>query len=503
MKKTPSVRYNIIANFAGKAWRGIFSLAFIPIYIKLMGVEVYGLIGIFMSMSALFALLDMGLSTTLNRELSRLSVLEGSAQESRNLVRTFEIVYWAIGIVIGISVIILAPLIAKYWINSTNVSNELIEESLLIMGMLLAFQWPSSVYSGGLKGLQRQVLYNIIKSFSMLARHVGAVFVLIFVSPSILSFFYWQSFVALVTSIILAAWLWKSLPKSHSKSKFDKNLFLKNRKFVSGMFGISLGTILLTQVDKIILSKMLTLEMFGYYMLAYSIASAFISLVSPIHTALFPKLSQLVAKKNETGISDLYHRGCQLASIIILPISITLILFSKEILSLWVEDSLVVSNTYMLLSLLIVSTTIKAFMTLPYTLQLAHGWTKLAFYKNIIALILLVPLMLWMVQLHQGIGAAWALIFLNLGLLIIEILIMHKRLLKGEMGRWYKQDVFFPILVVVTIGLFAREVLPINTSEIIMLLIVLSTVFFSFIASAWTTGNLNTKSMLLFKKVDK
>ena len=379
----------------------------------------YGLIGIFMSLSALFSLLDIGLSATLNRELSRLSVTENPAQESRNLVRTFEVIYWSIGIVIGIFVIFSAPLIVKYWINSTSTSNEIIEQTLLIMGMLLAFQWPSAIYSGGLKGLQRQVLYNVIKSTSMLARHVGAVFVLIFISPSILAFFYWQSFVALVTTFVLASWLWKSLPKSHARSKFNKNLFVKNRRFVSGMFGISLGTILLAQADKIILSKMLTLEMFGYYMLAYSIASAFISLMSPIHTALFPRLSQLVVKKNESDISDLYHRGCQLASIIILPISITLVFFSKEILSIWIEKPLVVSNTYMLLSLLIIGTTIKAFMTLPYTLQLAHGWTKLAFYKNIIAVTILFPSMLWMVQIYQGIGAAWVLIFLNLGLLII------------------------------------------------------------------------------------
>ena len=111
MKLTRSVRHNIIANFTGNVWRGVFNLAFIPVYIKLMGVEVYCLLGVFMSLSALFVLLDMGLSTTLSRELSRLSVIENSAQESRNLVRTFEAVYWLIGIVIGASVIILAPLI--------------------------------------------------------------------------------------------------------------------------------------------------------------------------------------------------------------------------------------------------------------------------------------------------------------------------------------------------------------------------------------------------------
>ncbi len=167
MKSTPSVFHNIIANFAGKAWKGILGLAFVPIYIHLMGIEVFGLIGIFLSLSALFDLLDMGLSTTLNRELSRLSVAENSAQESRNLVRTFEAVYWGVGILIGIAVIILAPLLAKYWINSTSISSETIEHALLIMGMLLASQWPGSIYSGGLMGLQRQVVLNVIRSVSI------------------------------------------------------------------------------------------------------------------------------------------------------------------------------------------------------------------------------------------------------------------------------------------------------------------------------------------------
>jgi O-antigen/teichoic acid export membrane protein len=502
MKLTRSVRHNIIANFTGNVWRGIFNLAFIPVYIKLMGVEVYGLLGIFMSLSALFVLLDMGLSTTLSRELSRLSVIENSAQESRNLVRTFEVVYWLISIVIGASVIILAPLIAEYWINSASISTEIIEQTLLIMGMLLAFQWPRAIYIGGLEGLQRQVLYNVIKTLSMLARHIGAVLVLTFISPSILYFFYWQSIVALITTIVLAVYLWKSLPESNGRSKFDKNLFVKNWKFVSGVMGISLGTVLLTQIDKIILSKMLTLEVFSYYMLATTVATVIMSLVSPIHTALFPKLSQLVVKKDENGISDLYHRGCQLASIIILPISITMIFFSKEILSTWIGDPTVVNNTHMLLSLLIVGTTIKAYMTLPYTLQLAHGWTKLAFYKNVIAVIIIIPSMLWAAQMYQGIGAAWVLIILYLGLLIFEINIMHKRILKDNMRKRYGYDVFIPVLIVSIIGLATHEIhdiFPIDVSEVITALAVLCTLLFSFMASAWATGNLNVRVMSLLK----
>lgn len=64
MKALPLVRHNIIANYSGRILASLLSLAFVPLYIKLMGVQVYGLLGIFMSLNALLALLDMGLSAT-------------------------------------------------------------------------------------------------------------------------------------------------------------------------------------------------------------------------------------------------------------------------------------------------------------------------------------------------------------------------------------------------------------------------------------------------------
>ncbi len=257
------------------------------------------------------------------------------------------------------------------------------------------------------------------------------------------------------------------------------------------------------QLDKIILSKMLTLEMFGYYMLAFNVATVLISLVGPVYSALFPRLSQLVAGMREADISNLYHKGCQLVSIIIVPISITLVFFAEEVLSIWIGNPVVVRNTHMLLSLLVIGSMITAILLMPYALQLAYGWTKLAFLKSVIAMIFLVPLMVWMVQMYQGVGAAWVWIILNLAYLIFEVPIMHRRLLKGEMGKWYSRDVFLPILIVSAIGLIAHEILPVGSSKIIMLLGVLSTCTLSFIAAAWATGHLNIIFIRLLKTNDR
>ena len=85
-----------------------------PLYLKYLGIESYGLIGLFVSLMALLSIMDMGLSSTLSRELARLSVIPGTEQESRDLVRTMELVYWTIGALLALSTIALAPHLASF-----------------------------------------------------------------------------------------------------------------------------------------------------------------------------------------------------------------------------------------------------------------------------------------------------------------------------------------------------------------------------------------------------
>lgn len=492
----PLVRHNIIANYSGRILTGLLSLAFVPLYIKLMGVEVYGLLGIFMSLSALLALLDMGLSATLSRELSRLSTVDDSAQEARNLVRTFEVVYWGAGVLIGSAVVLLAPLIARYWISSSAVSRETVEYSLMIMGMSIAFQWPGGLYSGGLMGLQRQVALNVIRSLMVALQHVGALLVLLLISPTILAFFFWQSFAGLLTTIALGAWVWRSLPESRLVAKFERFLLLKNWRFATGMTGISLVSISLTQLDKIVLSKMLSLETFGYYMVAFNVANSLNNFVIPIYSALLPKFTQLVASGEMSGLASLYHKGTRLLSTLMMPVAITVIFFSNEILALWLNDPLVSENSQPILVLLMVGTAINAIMVMPFALQLAHGWTRFSIYKNLIASAFLVPLLLALVDLYKGIGAAIVWLILNLGYLAIEVPIMHRRLLKGEMRIWYRRDIIRPLLPVTLVVLCFYMALPSDAPRSITFVWVLMTLMFSLAISGWSTGYLDFKKLM-------
>lgn len=108
-------------------------------------------------------------------------------------------------------------------------------------------------------------------------------------------------------------------------------------------------------------------------------------------------------------------------------------------------------------------------MNIPYALQLASGWTSLAFWINLVSALLLVPTMVVLVQQWGATGAAVAWVLLNSGYFIIGIQVMHSRLLRGQQWRWYSQDVALPALGALLPGLVGRLSIPHTLPGMIML----------------------------------
>ena len=449
------LKKNIAANFGGGVWTGLMNLVFVPLYIHFLGIEAYGLIGIFATLLGMFALLDMGLSSTLNREMARLAVLEGKAREMRDLVRTLEIPYWIAGLLICVIVIALSPFIAYRWVKAEHLSPQTVQTAIMIMGLAVAFQWPMSFYSGGLMGLQRQVLLNVINVVMATFRGLGAVLILWLVSPTVLAFFLWQIVLSVVQTGLVVFFLWRSLPPAPEAPRFRRELLLSIWRFAAGMTGIVVTSTILTQLDKIILSRMLSLEVFGYYTLASVVAMSLLRCVGPVFSATYPKLTNLVALGATQEIAGLYHKSAQLVSVLVLPAALVVALFSRELLLLWTQSPITAAHTHLLVSILVLSMAIYGLMFIPHALQLAYGWTRLGFLVNLCSVLLFLPLIIVLTQWYGAVGAATVWGLLNVGYLLILIPLMHRRLLPAEKWRWYSEDVgrpFFAASVVAVIG---------------------------------------------------
>jgi O-antigen/teichoic acid export membrane protein len=179
---------------------------------------------------------------------------------------------------------------------------------------------------------------------------------------------------------------------------------------------------------------------------------------------------------NHAQVSRTYHHGSKLMSVAVLPLTFSLAFFSKEILQLWSSDPEVVANAYLIISLLVAGNALNGLMHMPYALQLANGWTSLAFYSNLVAVIVLVPVIIIAVSHWGAVGAAGAWILLNTGYLLITVQIMHRRLLKTEKWQWYLRDVATPLLLVLLLAGTGRVMMDTDldtTQEFIALLVIL------------------------------
>ena len=146
-------------------------------------------------------------------------------------------------------------------------------------------------------------------------------------------------------------------------------------------------------------------------------------------------------------------------SVVVLPAALTLAFFSREILELWIGDPDIVLNSYLLVSLLAIGNALNGLMHMPYALQLANGWTRLAFYSNLFAVIVLVPAII-IATTHWGpTGAAGTWIILNGGYLLVSVQLMHYKLLKTEKWKWYIYDVGKPLLLVLAVVVTGRLLL--------------------------------------------
>jgi O-antigen/teichoic acid export membrane protein len=470
------VKRNIIANFAGQGWAALMSLAFVPLYIKYLGIEAYGLIGFFAMLQAAFQVLDLGLSQTMNREMARYSALPEQAGEARDFVRTLEFGYWAIGAVIGVAVVVAAPFIAEHWIKAGDIPVNTVQRAVMIMGIVSALQWPLSFYDGGLMGLHKQVLSNSIKIGMSTLSSCGSVFILWKVSPTITAFFSWQIIVSAFMVAFFTMSLWRNLPPADRPPVFNQNLLRSIWRFAAGMSGISISALILMQLDKLILSKLLNLEMFGYYTLAGVVSGVVPTLlVGPIFNALFPRFTSLVAVQDEPALKLLYHQGSQLMAVLVLPVAVVLAFFSFDLVLLWTGSAKMAGTVSPIVSVLVVGMAINALMTLPYALQLSHGWTSIGLRINALLIITLVPMIYYMTLHYGALGAAEVWIVLNIIYMIIGVPSTHRRFLKGEMNRWFSVDILPPLSAALLIGGIGRWLIysPMPPSTTIISLVVL------------------------------
>lgn len=465
---TQSLKKNVVANYIGYAWRTAINLAFVPVYVRFLGVEAYGLIGVFASLQILFGLLDIGLRPALSREMARASAGAVPGESLRDLLRSVEVI--SVGTALFTAGVIgaISGWLAHEWVQPEALSRETVAHAFMLMGVVTGLRFMEGLYTACLVGMQRQVMENALSSTMAGVRAFGAVGVLMFVSDSILAFFVWQVFVSCLTSLLLGVATYIRLPATSRRARFSWPALQSVWRFAVGTLAIMVLSIILTQADKVLLSRLLPLETFGYYALAAVVAGSLTSVAAPIITAFYPRFTHLVAVKDEAGLRTAYHQASQLIAVVAGSVAITLIAFAEPLLLIWTGDARLATAVAPIMAFLVLGTLFNSLMMIPYHLQLAHGWLSLSIRINIVAVLIVVPAILLAVPRYGATGAAAIWAGLNTAYLLVGIGLMHLRLLPEEKWRWYLRDNLVPLGAAAAVAVLLRAATPHSTDRLLL-----------------------------------
>lgn len=467
-------------------WSAVLGFAVIPFYLKYLGVEAYGLIGFFATAQAMFQLLDMGLASTINRQVAR-HAAENRMFEVSTLLHTLAIVYWTVAALISVIALAVAPFIANYWLHANRLSGETLQHSVMLLGVVISCRWPIGLYQGVLMGAQRIPTVSAINAVMSTLASLGAVTVLSVIAPTIEAFFTWQALAGLAQALLMRRAAWRAVGRQ-SECRFSLAELKKIWRFSAGMGAIALLGLVFTQLDKIILSRMLDLSEFGRYMLASVVVSGLYIFVSPMFNALYPRFTSLVAANDDAAVSNQYRIGTRALACVLFPLAMVLVLFSADIVRLWTGDAVIAEAIAPVIALLAVGSALHGVMHVPHAMQLAYGETGLPLTINLILVALLAPLITVLALSLGAKGGALAWLILHVLYVGIGSWLTHRRLLIGQRKEWLLNDVGIPLLVSLLVGAVAAgllaflQIAPLGRSLLCLAAFVsalISTLFFS------------------------
>src|ERR1043165_6988424 len=153
-QRSRSDKTKFVITLLSRIVAALVGIFFVPVYVKLIGIESYGLVSFYSTLVGTLSLLDLGLSTAISRQIAIDRSQNDDLKNTYDLIFSVEMIYWGIAIVLGSLIVLGSSFIATSWVNAKELPTDVIQSSVMLMGIVFAFQFPMSIYNGAMIGFE-------------------------------------------------------------------------------------------------------------------------------------------------------------------------------------------------------------------------------------------------------------------------------------------------------------------------------------------------------------
>jgi|JI9StandDraft_2_1071091.scaffolds.fasta_scaffold26935_3 O-antigen/teichoic acid export membrane protein len=428
-----TLRRNIFANLAGGTWVAVLTLVITPLQVNLLGMEAYGVIGFIAVLQIAIGVLDLGLSSTITRELAG----DHSPDRTRSqpLLSTAITFYWGLAAVIGLILFTSAGSIASAWFHQKSADIAVLEQAIQVVAIFLALRWPVALYSGVLTGVQRMDVLNVVKISAVSVRMLGGILVLL-AWRDLGAFLAWTAFSALVEVLVYAVVSRVVVPAMNWRPGFSLPALRAVWGFSLSMSALAVLAMGITQIDRLLISKMLPLADLGYYSLAYHAATAISLILSAISSAMMPSFAAAYGAGAWDTLLRRYDNANRLTLFVTGFALFPLLFFGEPLLAIWVNED-AAAGAWRSLALLAGGFWMGAAVSNAFTVAVACRQVGLILKISALSVAFYVLILYWMIGVWgiEGAGAAWLL--LNVSYVLVVVPMVHRAILNISTMPWF------------------------------------------------------------------
>ncbi len=418
---------NTLWNFAGGIIILIIQFLSVPYIVNKLGEDAYGIWSLVWVLLSYLGFLSLGLGVASVKYISEYFG-KGNFEECNKIFWTSLLTTGLQGLFAAIIFIGFAPLIVKKFFN---IRADLISDSIIVVkicGIALLIDFLLGTVQSVPSALQRLDIVNKVGLAINSIQIIGIVFTLM-VGGKLLSIVIFSLFIQMFGVLIYYIISQKLLIK-RKYIQWDKETFWLLLKF-GGFVSISaIISPILTNVEKLLISNLLSVGFLTYYIVPHNLLTRFYLISASLTTALFPAMSEMSGQEDKSYLFSTVIQGIKVLSATIGWASTLLFVFAKDFLIVWMGDAFAQQATPVL-QILSIAFWINIIAHIPFIFLRAYGKPEIPAIYHLIESIFYIPIAYFLIK---SMGISGAAVAWGIRVLIDTILLYYStiRILKSS-----------------------------------------------------------------------
>lgn len=393
---------NVTWNLLGRFVPLISAIVAIPLLIKSLGIDYFGIFTLVLMVIGYFSLFDLGIGRALTKFIS-VEIGNGRNEKIPIYAGTglsIMLMFSMIGLIISLSM-------SSWMVRHVLIVPLSLQEETIQIFYLLSLSLPIVIFTSGLKGIlesfQRFALLNIINIPMGVFNFLAPLAVLPFTNgllPIVVVLVVGRILGLLV--LIISCYRVISVPLR--LYGIQKNLIVPMLRFGGWMTVTAIIGPLMVYADRFLISSVITIAVLAYYTTPYEMITKLWIIPGSIIRVLFPVFaSGYIADKERMSV--LYFKSIKYICLLMFPITVIIVTYAEEMLTMWLGSEFA-DKSYLILQILTIGVLFNSISQVPYTLIQSIGRPDITAKLHLVELPIYLIIVFFMVQYFGILGAA-------------------------------------------------------------------------------------------------